>query len=144
MATRDVGRCTPCRLQAATSRRPLQQRHCLRLLKADPLPARASSGHRNGSDVEDLASSLPSEDLTWSVVEFVDGCLHLVGGELREVGLLREVLAQQPVRVLVAAALPGAVRVAEVDGHACRGAEVVVLGQLDAAVLGQGSTHRVG
>jgi hypothetical protein len=65
--------------------------------------------------VEDLVWSLPFECLAWSTVELIDDVKYLFGGVQREVGLLREVLAQQPVRVLVAAALPGTVGVAEVD-----------------------------
>jgi hypothetical protein len=45
--------------------------------------------------------------LAWSTVELVDDVEHLLGSVQREVGLLREVQAQQAVRVLVAAALPG-------------------------------------
>jgi len=47
-----------------------------------------------------------------------NGSDELLGGGERQVGLLREVLAQQPVGVLVAAALPPAVRVADEHWHA--------------------------
>ena len=58
-----------------------------------------------------------------------------------EVGALREVLAQQPVGVLVRAALPGAVRVAEVDLHAGVDGEPGVVGHLGALVPGQRSAQ---
>ena len=54
-----------------------------------------------------------------------------------------EVLAEQTVGVLVAPALPGAVRVAEVHGHIGGHGEVVVGGQFGAAVPGQG-VHQPG
>jgi len=47
-----------------------------------------------------------------------------------QVGALREVLAQQPVGVLVRAALPRAVRVAEVDRHARVDPQPGMLGHL--------------
>ena len=51
-----------------------------------------------------------------AVVEFCGDVVEVGLGVVRDLGALREVLTQQPVGVLVAAALPGAARVAEVDG----------------------------
>jgi len=50
-----------------------------------------------------------------SVVELVGDGVEVGFGDGAEVGALGEVLAQQAVGVLVGAALPGGVRVAEVD-----------------------------
>src|SRR5271154_1058496 len=56
----------------------------------------------------------------------------------REVSALGQILAQQAVGVLAGTALPGAVRVAEVDLHACRGAEFLVPRHLLALVIREG------
>ena len=61
----------------------------------------------------------------------------------RQVGALGEVLPQQPVGVLVRAALSWALRVAEVDRDVGRQGEPLVLGHLLAAVPGQRSTELV-
>jgi hypothetical protein len=56
---------------------------------------------------------LPSKCLARSPVQLVDDRGHALGGVPGSVGLLWQVLAQQSVRVLVAAPLPGAVGVAK-------------------------------
>jgi transposase-like protein len=56
-----------------------------------------------------------------------------------QVGPLREVLAQETVRDLVRAALPWALRVAEVHGHVRGHAEALVVGELHAPTPGQAS-----
>ena len=50
-----------------------------------------------------------------SVVQTVGDGVELVLAEEAQIGPLGKVLAQQPVGVLAGAALPGTVRVAEVD-----------------------------
>jgi hypothetical protein len=65
-----------------------------------------------------------------------DGC-EVVGAVPGEVGSFREVLAQQPVGVLVGAALPRALRVAEVDLKAAVDPQLRVLAHLGALVPGQ-------
>lgn len=69
-----------------------------------------------------------------------DRIIHLtnpfVAGRV-EVGALGEVLADQAVGVLVGAALPRGVRVAEVDGHVRRGADPFVQGEFRSLVPGQ-------
>ncbi len=52
----------------------------------------------------------------------------------RKVGSLRQVLSQQPVRVFVPAALPGAMRITEVDFHIRGHREGLVLGHLQPAI----------
>src|SRR3954467_8000050 len=57
---------------------------------------------------------------------------------------LREVLAQQPVGVLVRATLPGAVRIAEVDRHASLDPELGVLGHFRSLIPRQRSSQLFG
>jgi hypothetical protein len=62
---------------------------------------------------------LPAECLAWSVVERVGDGLDLLVVPSREVGAIREVLAQKAIGViLIGAALPGTLRVGEVDRNA--------------------------
>jgi hypothetical protein len=70
---------------------------CQRQPKSDPLPAVGSSGDRNEGGLVDLAGSLPSQGLAWPVVELVDDGLDVVTGVERQIGLLWEVLAEEPV-----------------------------------------------
>src|SRR3954464_13832150 len=72
------------------------------------------SGCRGEVLVEDLSGGAPSERLARAAVERVGDGGQVAGAVAREVGALGEVLAQQPVGVLVGAALPGALRIAEV------------------------------
>src|SRR4051812_17196838 len=81
-----------------------------------------SSGRRNTAYVtgsEELVQSLgrrsPAQGLSRPAVEGDRHGREVLGAVPAEVGALWKVLAQQPVGVLVRAALPGAVRVAEVD-----------------------------
>lgn len=73
-----------------------------------------STGHRN-TLVEDIGRSSVVEGSSGAGVELQGDGVELVLGEGGQVGALGEVLSQQAVGVLVRAALPGAVRVAEVD-----------------------------
>src|SRR3954447_686749 len=81
-----------------------------------------SSGRRNTAYMscsEELVQSLgrcsPAQGLSRPAVEGDRHGREVLGAVHAEVGALREVLSQQPVGVLVRAALPGAVRIAEVD-----------------------------
>src|SRR3954468_14808544 len=68
--------------------------------------------------VKGLGGRSPAQGLAWPAIE---GCSHrreVVRTVPAQVSALREVLPQQPVGVLVRAALPWAVRVAKVDRHA--------------------------
>src|ERR1700722_7298295 len=73
---------------------------------------------------------LPAGCLAGAGVEGVGDGGQVAGGVAGEVGALGEVLAEQAVGVLVGAALPGWVRVGEVDGQAGAGAQLGVLGHL--------------
>src|SRR5215210_7295937 len=81
-----------------------------------------SSGRRNTAYVtgsEELVQSLgrcsPAQGLSRPAVEGHRHGREVLGAVPAEVGALWKVLAQQPVGVLVRAALPGAVGIAEVD-----------------------------
>jgi hypothetical protein len=65
--------------------------------------------------VQGFGGCLPAEGFAGPVVESESNGLEFVGLPSRQVRALGEVLAQQPVGVLVGAPLPGAVRVGEVD-----------------------------
>ena len=58
-----------------------------------------------------------------------------------EIGSAREILSQQTVGVLVAAALPRAVWIAEIDLHDGSDGEALVVGHLLAAIPGQGAAQ---
>ena len=90
-----------------------------------------------------LARSGVTEDESGSVVR-APGRRH--GGHVpcsrRQVGVLGEVLPQQPVGVLVRAPLPGRMRIAEEDLEPGRGAGLRMQRHLPALVPGQGPAHR--
>ena len=66
--------------------------------------------HRGG---EQVRRPRPAERLAGAVVDFGGDPRQVFGAEGAEVGAFGEVVAQQPVHVLIAAALPRGVRVAE-------------------------------
>ena len=63
--------------------------------------------------IDCLRRGAPAEDLAWSRVQFGRDGVEVGVVPAGQVGALGEVLAQESVRVLVRAALPGAVRVGE-------------------------------
>src|SRR4029453_3546939 len=77
-----------------------------------------------------------SEGLAGPVVEAVGDAGKVSGGVPRKGGGFGQVLAQQPVGVLVGAALPGLVRIAAVDPDAGGDGELGVEGHLLALVPG--------
>src|SRR3954452_22658765 len=110
-----------------------------------------SSGRRNTAYVscsEELVQSLgrrsPAQGLSRPAVEGCSQRGKVVGAVPAEVGALREVLSQQPVCVLVRAALPRAVRVAEVDRHASLDPELGVLGHLRSPIPRQRPSELLG
>src|SRR4051794_8327895 len=102
-----------------------------------------STGGRNASlrwsqhGVESLGRRFPPEGLARSAVESCGNRREVVHIMQAQVGALREVLAQQPVGVLVRPALPRAVRVAEVDLQARVDPQLRVLRHLRSLVQGQ-------
>ena len=71
-------------------------------------------GHQLGHDLD---GALETEALTRSDVQLVGNRIQLLLAAHRQIRALGQVLADQSVDVLIAAALPGAVRVAEVNCH---------------------------
>ena len=92
----------------------------------------------------EVQRALPVERRAGTPVEAVGDAIEVGLGMHREVGALGKVLTQQAVGVLAGTALPGAVRVAEIDLHAGLRSEFGVSGHLGAAVIGQALAHRFG
>lgn len=78
--------------------------------------------------VKRLRRRFPSQRLSRSGVEGGSNGGDLVNARDAQVCAFREVLTQQPVSVLVSAALPWTLRIAEVDLHACIDLETILLG----------------
>jgi hypothetical protein len=78
----------------------------------------------------------------WSVVQADCDDVEVGLGVNRKIGGLEQLLAQQPVGVLAASSLPGAVRVAEVDLQACAGGERSMARHLLALVVRQAVVSR--
>jgi hypothetical protein len=83
----------------------------------------------------------PAQGLSRSPVEFVGDGVEVGLGVNRQVCGLGEVLAQQPVGVLIRAPLPGAVRITEVDLDTGIDAELHVVAHLFALVPGQAASQ---
>ena len=83
---------------------------------------------------DSLAGFHEPEGLAWPVVEFGGDRVEVVLAVSGEVGAFGEVLPEQPVGVLVGAALPGRVRVAEVDLHIQCGRHTPVQGEFGSLV----------
>jgi len=78
--------------------------------------------------------------LARSIIEFACDGVQLGLAVHRQIGSFREVLAQQTVRVLVRAALPGAVRIAEVVVNVGCKPQSMVTGSHTMAFQGQSAT----
>ena len=74
-------------------------------------------------------------------IEFTSDGIELLLAVAAQTGVLGEILAQQPIRVLVAAPLLRAVGIAEVHLHARVPGELGMPGHLPAPVIGQGFAH---
>src|SRR5205807_170641 len=99
-----------------------------------------STGRRNELG-KPLAWFHPPECLSRASVELSRDEVEALLRDPGERHPLREVLAQEPVGVLVRAALPGAVRVAEVDADAGIDAEPEMLSHLPSLVPGERSAE---
>src|SRR5271163_4806194 len=88
-------------------------------------------------NAERLGRSGPAKYSTWAVVEFRSDGVELVLSERGQIGVSVQVLAQQSVRVLVGAALPWVVRVAEEHRQCQRRSDGRMLRHLTPAVPGQ-------
>src|SRR6516162_4777957 len=104
------------------------------------MPGGLSLSRQRGG--EGLCWGLEGEGLAGSSVEFGGDGVELVLGAISEARLAWEVWAQETVGVLVAAALPGAARVAEEHRDTSRDGEPRVRGHLLALVPGQRPSQR--
>src|SRR6266403_2370872 len=76
--------------------------------------AAGSTGRRN-TGAKSLCWGFKLQGLTWSFVELTSHFVQIGLRMHRQVGAFRKVLSQQTIGVLIRAALPRALRVAEVD-----------------------------
>src|SRR6476620_617625 len=87
-------------------------------LKSDiaqcPKSPAGSTGRRN-TGIKSLCWGFKLQGLTWSFVELTSHFVQIGLRMHRQVGAFRKVLSQQTIGVLIRAALPRALRVAEVD-----------------------------
>lgn len=90
---------------------------------------------------EKLCGAIPAEGLPGPDIQGPGDVVELVLGVDAQVRALGQILPEQAIRVLVDAALPGAVRVGELDRHARVPAELLVRRHLPALVVGQAPRH---
>jgi hypothetical protein len=107
-----------------------------------------STGRRNTfvyilfeQPVECLCRRLPVERFAWPCVQGVGDSAQLFSAMTAEISALGKVLAKQTVGIFIAAALPRALRVAEVDFEASVDPKLSVLCHLDALISGQGAAQ---
>src|SRR6476660_5541948 len=81
---------------------------------ACPSCAAGSTGRRN-TGIKSLCWGFKLQGLTWSFVELTSHFVPIGLRMHRQVGAFRKVLSKQTIGVLIRAALPPALRVAEVD-----------------------------
>ena len=99
---------------------------------------------RCNTGLESTCGNFKVQSFSWALIE-AQGYLVEVGlGIAGQVGFLWEVLSQQPVGVFVGAALPGALRITEVDLHLRVHREALVFGHLQASVPSQGASQGCG
>src|SRR4051812_42798252 len=110
-----------------------------------------SSGHRNTAYVtgsKELVQSLggcpPAQGFSRPAVEGDRPGRKVFGAVHAEVSALWKVRAQQPIGVLIRAALPGAVGIAEVDRHASLDPELGVLGHFRSLIPRQRLSQLLG
>jgi hypothetical protein len=78
-----------------------------------------------------------TQRLPWPPVHLSRHAIQIALCRAREIGSPREILAKKTVCVLVRPALPRTARVAKVDWHPRRGAELLVGGELGTAIPGE-------
>lgn len=76
----------------------------------------AGSTDRRNTGVKSICRGLERQGLAWPFIELASYFVQVCLGEDRQVCPLGEVLPQQSIGVLIGAALPGALRIAEVYG----------------------------
>src|SRR5262249_51743576 len=85
-----------------------------------------------------------AQGLPWALIEPQRDPVQVRLREAREICSPREILSQQAVGVLVAAALPRTTWIAEIDLHVGGDGEVLVVSHLLASIPGQGAALPVG
>ena len=90
----------------------------------------------------DLNRAFPIEALARSDVQFVGNGIQLLLAVYRQIRAFGKVLADQSVDVLVAAALPGAVRVTELDRYAGLLGDLRMARHLSSLVVGHALAGR--
>ena len=101
-----------------------------------PLWVAGSTGRRN-TGIKSLCWGFKLQGLTWSFVELTSHFVQIGLRMHRQVGAFRKVLSQQTIGVLIRAALPRALRVAEVDIDVGRQGKSSMIRKLLAPVPGQ-------
>ena len=96
-------------------------------------------GHQLGHDLD---GALEAEALTRPNVQFVGNSIQLLLAVYRQIRAFGKVLADQSVDVLVAAALPGAVRVTELDRYAGLLGDLRMARHLSSLVVGHALAGR--
>lgn len=86
---------------------------------------------------EHLSGCVETERFARPLVQLSCNCVELKLRVTRQVHALGQVLPEQPVGVLVAATLPGALRITEVDLYVGRHREFLVPVHLRATIPGQ-------
>ena len=66
--------------------------------------------------VKELVGSLISACFSRTIIEGSDSLIHLLPGDLPEIGLLREELSQKSVGVFIDASLPGGIGMGKIGG----------------------------
>ena len=87
--------------------------------------------------LEEAERAVPAERLARPAIERASDIVEVFLGVHGQVGALGQELAQQAVGVLAGAALPGAMRVTEIDGHAGLSGQFGVARHLLTLVVGQ-------
>ena len=94
-----------------------------------PMALAVSTGRRN-TGMEFTRWSIKVQSFPRALIELPSHFVEVGLGVAGQVGFLGEVLSQQSIRVFVGAALPGALRIAEVDVDLGGDREALVTGQL--------------
>lgn len=81
-------------------------------------------------------------DSTWLTVEPIGNAVEIFLAVYRQVRSFGQILAQQPVDILTAAALPRAARIAKVDLNASQCRQLGMARHLLATIVGQSLAHR--
>src|SRR6476620_5209814 len=100
------------------------------------LSTAGSTGRRN-TGIKSLCWGFKLQGLTWSFVELTSHFVQIGLRMHRQVGAFRKVLSQQTIGVLIRAALPRALRVAEVDIDVSRQGKSSMIRKLLAPVPSQ-------